>query len=84
MDMYNKEDRMDKALASIENALEFLGVTGVEDKLQDDVLETIEKFRGAGIQVWMLTGDKIDTAKCIAIATGMNRKTEKVHEIRSD
>tara|TARA_B110000285_G_scaffold80976_1_gene93470 strand:- start:757 stop:1047 length:291 start_codon:yes stop_codon:yes gene_type:complete len=32
----------------------------------------------------MLTGDKIDTAKCIAIATGMNRKTEKVHEIRSD
>ena len=84
MDMYNKEDRMDKALASIENALEFLAVTGVEDKLQDDVLETIEKFRGAGIQVWMLTGDKIDTAKCIAIATGMNRKTEKVHEIRSD
>jgi|TARA_B110000285_G_scaffold80976_1_gene93471 magnesium-transporting ATPase (P-type) len=49
MDMYNKEDRMDKALASIENALEFLAVTGVEDKLQDDVLETIEKFRGAGI-----------------------------------
>jgi len=33
MDMYNKEARMDKALASIENALEFLAVTGVEDKL---------------------------------------------------
>lgn len=32
----------------------------------------------------MLTGDKIETAKCIAIATGMNRKTEKVHEIRGD
>jgi phospholipid-translocating ATPase len=48
------------------------------------VLETIEKFRNAGIQVWMLTGDKIETAKCIAIATGMNRKSERVHEIRSD
>ena len=32
----------------------------------------------------MLTGDKIETAKCIAIATGMNRRTEKVHEIRGD
>lgn len=32
----------------------------------------------------MLTGDKIETAKCIAIAIGMNRKTEQVHEIRGD
>lgn len=32
----------------------------------------------------MLTGDKIETAKCIAIATGMNKKTERVHEIRGD
>ena len=64
--------------------MEFLAVTGVEDKLQEHVLETIEKFRDAGIQVWMLTGDKIETAKCIAIATGMNHKTEKPHEIRGD
>ena len=32
----------------------------------------------------MLTGDKIETARCIAIATGMSRKTESVHEIRGD
>lgn len=69
-------------IESIEDGMEFLAVTGVEDKLQDHVLETIEKFRYAGIQVWMLTGDKIETAKCIAIATGMSHKTEKVHEIR--
>jgi len=75
---------MIKAVESIEDGMEFLAVTGVEDRLQDQVLETIEKFRDAGIQVWMLTGDKIETAKCIAIATGMNRKTEKVHEIRGD
>lgn len=48
------------------------------------MLETIEKFRDAGIQVWMLTGDKIETAKCIAIATGMSQKTGKTHEIRGD
>ncbi len=64
--------------------MEFLAVTGVEDKLQDKVLETIEKIRDAGIQVWMLTGDKIETAKCIAISTGMNKKTEKIHEIRGE
>ena len=64
--------------------MEYLAVTGVEDKLQDKVLETIEKFRDAGIQVWMLTGDKIEPAKCIAIATGMNHKTEKVFQISGD
>lgn len=64
--------------------MEYLASTGVEDKLQDQVLETIEKFRDAGIQVWMLTGDKIETAKCIAIATGMSQKTGKTLEIRGD
>lgn len=83
-DLYNRETLVEKAILSIETALEFLAVTGVEDKLQENVLETIEKFRVAGIQVWMLTGDKIETAKCIAIATGMNKKSEKVHEIRGD
>ena len=68
----------------IENDMEFLAVTGVEDKLQYHVLETVEKLRDAGIQVWMLTGDKIETAKCIAIATGMNHKSESVYEIRGD
>ena len=76
------DDQVRSVIESIEDGMEFLAVTGVEDKLQDHVLETIEKFRYAGIQVWMLTGDKIDTAKCIAIATGMSHKTEKVHEIR--
>jgi len=36
-------------MESIEDGMEFLAVTGVEDKLQDHVLETIEKFRAAGI-----------------------------------
>ena len=34
------------------------GATGIEDKLQDGVPETIEKLRAAGINVWVLTGDK--------------------------
>lgn len=38
-----------RAIESIEANMEFLAVTGVEDKLQENVLETIEKFRAAGI-----------------------------------
>jgi len=48
--------------------MELLGVTGVEDRLQDDVAVVIESLRNAGIQVWMLTGDKVETATCIAIS----------------
>lgn len=51
--------------------MDFLGISGVEDKLQDNVYETIESLRNAGIKVWMLTGDKVETAKCIAISTGL-------------
>ena len=51
--------------------MECLGVTGVEDKLQDHVAQTIESLRQAGIQVWMLTGDKVETATCISISTGL-------------
>ena len=80
----DREAVVQQAIEAIEDGMEFLAVTGVEDRLQDHVLETIEKFRDAGIQVWMLTGDKIETAKCIAIATGMLHKSAKAHEIRGD
>lgn len=37
----------------------FLAVTGVEDKLQENVVETVGSARSIGIKVWMLTGDKV-------------------------
>ena len=43
-----------------------LGVTGIEDKLQDGVPECIAALREGGIKVWVLTGDKIETAVNIA------------------
>lgn len=43
-------------------------------------METIETLRQAGIQIWMLTGDKIETAKCIAISTGLKTKREQIFE----
>lgn len=41
--------------------LKLLGVTAIEDRLQDGVPETIASLRQAGIRVWMLTGDKKGT-----------------------
>jgi len=46
----------------------FLGGTAIEDELQDGVDSTIESFRHAGIQTWMLTGDKLETAVNIAFS----------------
>ena len=52
----------------IESGLELLGGTAIEDKLQDEVGETIEQIKKAGIKVWVLTGDKIETAINIGLS----------------
>lgn len=66
----------------LETDMELLAVTGVEDKLQEDVAVVIESLRNAGIQVWMLTGDKIETATCIAISAGFKRRNQPIVEMR--
>jgi phospholipid-transporting ATPase len=53
--------------ANIERNLRLLGASGIEDKLQDGVPEAIEKLRQAGIKVWVLTGDKQETAILILL-----------------
>jgi magnesium-transporting ATPase (P-type) len=55
----------------IESDFTLIGVTGVEDKLQDKVRECIQDFRDAGISVWMLTGDQGLTAKEVGHACGL-------------
>ena len=46
----------------IENGLEYLGLTAIEDKLQEGVGNTISTLMKAGIKIWVLTGDKQETA----------------------
>lgn len=55
----------------LEKNMDFLCVTGVEDKLQEDIKPSLENIKNAGLKVWMLTGDKVETAICIAISTGI-------------
>ena len=54
----------------MEKDLTLLGATGIEDKLQDQVVPTIQMMHKAGIVTWMLTGDKKETAVNMAHAVG--------------
>ncbi len=80
--MNDREGSIARAVAELENEMELLGVTGVEDKLQDEVALTIESLRGAGIQVWMLTGDKVETATCIAMSAGFKSRNQQLFFMR--
>ncbi|XP_052753716.1 probable phospholipid-transporting ATPase IIB [Galleria mellonella] len=62
----NRSERTAAAIARLQRGLLLLGLTGVEDRLADDVTPTLAMLRTAGIKIWMLTGDKLETAECIA------------------
>jgi len=57
-----------------------LGATAVEDRLQEEVMETILDMQRADIKVWMLTGDKFETAENIGISCGLLKP--QVHTYR--
>ncbi|XP_042476690.1 phospholipid-transporting ATPase 1-like [Macadamia integrifolia] len=63
-----RSTKLRQTAALIECNLNLLGATGIEDKLQDGVPETIESLRQAGIKVWVLTGDKQETAISIGLS----------------
>ncbi|KAI8065143.1 aminophospholipid-transporting P-type ATPase [Gongronella butleri] len=65
----------------LESDLELLGLTGVEDKLQDGVKNTLEQMRNAGLRIWMLTGDKIETATCIAVSSKLVSRNQNIHQV---
>ncbi|XP_035808722.2 probable phospholipid-transporting ATPase IIB isoform X3 [Amphiprion ocellaris] len=64
---------------SLEREMELLCLTGVEDQLQADVRPTLELLRNAGIKIWMLTGDKLETATCIAKSSHLVSRNQHIH-----
>ncbi|KAG5665387.1 hypothetical protein KAF25_009512 [Fusarium avenaceum] len=60
--LIDRQERIEAAGELIEQKLELAGATAIEDKLQEGVPDTIDKLRRANIKVWMLTGDKRETA----------------------
>ncbi|ORX34913.1 protein transporter [Kockovaella imperatae] len=65
----------------LEIDLELLALTGVEDKLQEDVKSTLELLRNAGLKIWMLTGDKIETAANIAVSSKLVARNQYIHQV---
>ena len=61
-DVLNRDEALKKVFDLVESDLELIGATAVEDKLQEDVGITLLSLRQAGIKIWVLTGDKIETA----------------------
>ena len=64
----NKEKEMNKVSDALEQDFELIGSSAIEDKLQEEVGKTIYSLRQAAIKVWVLTGDKVETAMNIGMA----------------
>ncbi|KAI5803993.1 P-type ATPase-like protein [Peziza echinospora] len=80
--LHNRDAEMQQVIGGyLERDLELLGVTGVEDKLQRDVKPSLELLRNAGIKIWMLTGDKVETARCVAVSAKLVARGQYIHTI---
>uniref|UniRef100_A0A669B3Q3 Phospholipid-transporting ATPase n=1 Tax=Oreochromis niloticus TaxID=8128 RepID=A0A669B3Q3_ORENI len=75
--MEGREEKLDELYEEIEKDMMLLGATAVEDKLQDGVPQTIEQLAKADIKIWVLTGDKQETAENIGYSCNMLREEMK-------
>lgn len=71
-----KPNRIDQLQFQMENGLILQGASAIEDGLQEGVPETLAQLSDAGIHVWMITGDKVGTAKNIAVACNLLKLPE--------
>ncbi|XP_076863534.1 phospholipid-transporting ATPase ID isoform X3 [Brachyhypopomus gauderio] len=69
----NREERLGALYEEIEQGLMLLGATAIEDKLQEGVPDTISCLSLANIKIWVLTGDKLETAMNIGYSCNMLR-----------
>jgi phospholipid-transporting ATPase len=81
MSLEDKEKKVNAVCDKIERNLFLIGTTIVEDKLQEKVPETIRDLRLAQIKVWMLTGDKMNTAYNIGLSCNLINKEMKIFSI---
>ncbi|KAL1115479.1 hypothetical protein AAG570_007509, partial [Ranatra chinensis] len=79
MSISERGSRVTSVIESLEREMELVCVTGVEDKLQDNVRPTLELLRNARIKIWMLTGDKLETATCIAKSSQLVSKSQELY-----
>ncbi|XP_038213757.1 probable phospholipid-transporting ATPase VD isoform X3 [Zerene cesonia] len=78
-----REKRIRESLARLESALSLVGATGVEDRLQEHVPRTVRALLDAGIVVWVLTGDKPETAINIAYSAALFSQSDRLLHLMS-
>ncbi|KAM9577275.1 phospholipid-transporting ATPase IG isoform 4-T4 [Trichechus inunguis] len=81
MALQDREEKMEEVLDDIETNMNLIGATAVEDKLQDQAAETIEALHAAGLKVWVLTGDKMETAKSTCYACRLFQTSTELLEL---
>uniref|UniRef100_A0A671M945 Phospholipid-transporting ATPase n=1 Tax=Sinocyclocheilus anshuiensis TaxID=1608454 RepID=A0A671M945_9TELE len=79
LSVHDRALKVAAVVESLEREMELLCLTGVEDQLQADVRPTLELLRNAGIKIWMLTGDKLETATCIAKSSHLVSRNQDIH-----
>ncbi|XP_031297575.2 probable phospholipid-transporting ATPase IIB isoform X4 [Camelus dromedarius] len=82
LSLHDRALKVAAVVESLEREMELLCLTGVEDQLQAGVRPTLEMLRNAGIKIWMLTGDKLETATCIAKSSHLVSRTQDTHIFR--
>uniref|UniRef100_A0A672TC02 Phospholipid-transporting ATPase n=1 Tax=Sinocyclocheilus grahami TaxID=75366 RepID=A0A672TC02_SINGR len=78
------QDREQKLMAmynQVETGMSLIGATAVEDRLQEEAAETMEALQGAGMKVWVLTGDKMETAKSTCYACRLFQRGTELLEL---
>ena len=84
MALSNREEKVAAVDELIETELTLLGSTAIEDRLQDEVADTIQFCKDAGIKVWVLTGDKIETAIMIGLSAGLLDNEQKMDQYKTE
>jgi len=77
----NRDELLVEAAFAIETELHIVGATAIEDKLQDGVAQTIANLAQAGIRLWVLTGDKRETAIEIGYSTRVLEPSMDVKQV---
>jgi phospholipid-translocating ATPase len=80
----DRDGEIDRANEMVEHSLTILGATALEDKLQEGVPEAIEMLHQAGIKLWILTGDKLQTAIEIGYSCNLLKSDMDIMIISSD
>jgi magnesium-transporting ATPase (P-type) len=71
LEINNRDEKVAAVDEKIETEMTLVGSTAIEDRLQDEVAQTIQFMKKVGIKVWVLTGDKIETAMNIGVSAGL-------------